>query len=193
LNCWSCKEPLRPPAHGVAAVCVGCGAVQPPPARPDPFAVLGMAPRWHIEEAAVDATYRSMARQVHPDRFAARPAVERRMALQWTAALNEARRVLKDPMRRAWQLVIGQPEPRDAGGPRLDPDFLALVFEWREADEERPGAFAELAASKKAELEVEIAARFTEIEEGRGSTEGLEARLAELKYVAAPGTAFAAR
>ncbi len=172
-------------------MCVGCGAVQPPPPKPDPFAVLGLAPRWHLDLAVVEERYRAMARQVHPDRFAARPAVERRMALQWTAALNESKRVLKDPMRRAWQLVIGQPEPRDAGGPKLDPGFLAQVFEWREADEERPGAFAELAAHKKAELEAAIAARFTEIDEGRGTTEGLEARLAELKYVAAPGSAFA--
>ncbi|MFZ5477921.1 MAG: DnaJ domain-containing protein [Myxococcota bacterium] len=178
MTCWKCHEAAS------AAVCVGCGAVQPPPAEADPYAILGLPKRFHVDLALVEERYKALARQVHPDKFAARPAVERRMALQWTAALNEARRVLKDDTRRAWWLATGQATPKEKG-PKLDPSFLAEVFEWREAEEERPGAFAELAKERAASLRAELDAIFTAWEEGRGGLADVEDRLSRLKYVEA--------
>jgi molecular chaperone HscB len=161
---------------------VGCGALQPPPASPDPFAILGLARRFHVDPAAVEDAYRAVARKVHPDKFAKRPAVERRMSLAWTAALNEARRVLKDPDRRARWLATGQAEPKEAG-PKLDPAFLAEIFEWRELDEERPGALSAAARGREGELRAELDAIFSAWERGEGDLALVEDRLARLKYV----------
>jgi molecular chaperone HscB len=177
MRCWTCHEPVS------GAVCVGCGAVQPPPPKPDPFAVLGLAPRYHLDAGDVEERYRSLARQVHPDRFVSRPAVERRMALQWTAAANDARRVLKDPVRRAWQLATGRPTPPERGA-RLDPAFLAEMFELREAEEEAPGSAAARAAELRDELEAELDALFTTWERGEGDLAQVEDRLSRLNYVA---------
>lgn len=177
MICHSCHEPVGGP------VCVGCGALQPPPARPDPFAILGLSRRFHVEPAAVEDAYRAVARLVHPDKFAKRPAVERRMALTWTAAVNEARRVLKDADKRARLLATGQAEPREMGGPKLDPAFLAEIFEWREQDEERPGALSALAKEREAELRAELEGIFTRWENGEGDLAQVEDRLARLKYV----------
>ena len=132
----------------------------------------------------MEAAYRAMARQVHPDRFAKRPAVERRMSLQWTAALNEARRILKDDVQRARFLATGSPFPREKGGPRLDPAFLQEMFDWREQEEERPGSLAALAGVRQAALLAEIDVLFTEWEDGRGDLALVDDRLARLKYVA---------
>ena len=80
---------------------MGCGAIQPPPTSVDFFGVLGLSRRFHLEEAELNAAWREVSRRVHPDRFAGKSAVERRMSLQWTALINEGRRVLRDRMSRA--------------------------------------------------------------------------------------------
>jgi molecular chaperone HscB len=175
--CYACHEPVQPP------VCVGCGALQPPDPQADPFALLGLARRYHLDSDSVEGAYRQLARKVHPDRFAARPAVERRMALLWTAALNEARRVLRDDRLRARFLATGQAAPRERGGPTLDPSFLAEIFEWRERDEEEPGVMAGLAGAARAALLAEVDTLFTRWEAGAGSLELVDDRLARLKYL----------
>lgn len=177
MICWTCHEAVEGP------VCVGCGAVQPPPARLDPFLLLGLPARWHVDATSVEEAYRAMARRVHPDKFTKRPAVERRMSLQWTAALNEARRVLKDDDTRARWLATGRAQPSDADGPKLDADFLEEIFSWRELDEERPGALTEQAKARAQALRDELESIFTAWEEGRGDLSHVEDRLARLKYV----------
>jgi molecular chaperone HscB len=158
-------------------------ALQPPPARSDAFVLLGLPRRFHLDMAAVDEAYRTVTRGVHPDKFTKRPAVERRMSLQWTAALNEARRVLKDPDKRARLLATGQAEPKEMGGPKLDSAFLAEIFEWREQDEEAPGSLSARARERERELRAELDAVFTAWEAGTGDLELVEDRLARLKYV----------
>ena len=123
MTCWRCHEPVQ------GAVCAGCGAISPP--RPDLglFQALGLHPAWRIDAAALTTAWRAVSRKVHPDRFASKSAVERRMSLQWTATINEARRVLLDPRMRAHYLATGQAEPAEDGGPKLDPDFLEAIFD----------------------------------------------------------------
>ncbi|MDP2308083.1 MAG: iron-sulfur cluster co-chaperone HscB C-terminal domain-containing protein [Pseudomonadota bacterium] len=177
MICFNCNEAVKGP------LCVGCTALQPPPQRLDPFALLGLARRFHIDPVDVDAAYRVVAKRVHPDKFAGRSAVERRMSLQWTATLNEARRVLKDADKRARLLATGQAEPRERGGPKLDPAFLAEIFEWREQDEETPGALTEQARAREGELRAELETIFEAWEQGAGDLTLVEDRLARLKYV----------
>lgn len=175
--CYSCREPVQGP------VCVGCGALQPPPPQPDPYAILGLARRFHVDQAEVDTAYRALARKVHPDKFTKRPAVERRMSLQWTAALNDARRVLKDPTRRAWWLATGSAAPREQGGVKLPGDFLQTMFDWREEEEDQPGSMRERALAMEAELNLELEAMFSAWEGGSGDLALVEDRLSRLKYV----------
>lgn len=176
MTCWSCNENVAGP------VCVGCGAVQPPPAEPDPYAIFGLARRFHLDVAELEGRYRALARVVHPDRVTTRPAVERRMALQWTATINAARRTLKDDEARGRFLATGKAQVGETG-PKLDPAFLAEMFEWREADEEEPGSMAAKARALAAELHRELDTIYTTWEEGRGDLTAVEDRLARLKYV----------
>ena len=177
MVCYSCHEPVGAP------VCVGCGALQPPPVAADPFAVLGMERKFHIDESAIERKYLGVARVVHPDRFVKKSAVEKRMALQWTALLNESRRIIKDPMVRARFLATGQAAPKELGGPKLDPEFLAEMFDWRERDEDQPGVMRELAAERRTGILEEIDAMFTAWEAGNGQLDLVDDRLSRLKYV----------
>lgn len=156
MSCWRCHEKVGGP------VCASCGAVQPPPAQPDFFDALGLPRRWSLDQKQVDSAWRDRSRLVHPDRFAGKSAVERRMSLQWTATINSARRALRDPIQRGWYLATGAARPPEDGNAALDPDFLEQVFELQlEAGDDPQGVSAQAQALKSAvmtELEQHFAA-----------------------------------
>lgn len=177
MTCWSCHENVG------GMLCVGCGALQPPPVQTNTFAIFGIKPWYHLDLQLLEEQYRRLARQLHPDRYTSKSPAERRFSLQWTAHLNEARRTLKDPVRRARLLATGSADPRETGGPKLDPDFLQEMFDWREAEEEQPGAMQQLAQQRALALEAELDGIFTAWEAGQGNLEQVDDRLARLKYV----------
>ncbi len=162
---------------------MGCGAIQPPPARPDFFQILGLPRAWHLEASELDRAWREVSRKVHPDRFSGKSAVERRMSLQWTAIVNEARRVLRDQVPRARYLASGLTRPPEEGGPSLDPDFLEEMFELRMAADADPQSVIARAESGRQELLGELDRIFARWEAGQGDLRAVEERLARLKYL----------
>ena len=105
----------------------------------DPFALLGIAPSYDIDPAALERAFFERSKAVHPDRVAAAPAAERVAALSRSRALNDAYQTLKKPVTRAEYLLeragitIGDNE-------RLDPHLLERVLELREELEEAKAA-----------------------------------------------------
>ncbi len=177
-TCWNCHERVATP------VCAGCGAIQPPPGRDvDAFGVLGLARRYHLAPAEVEERWRAMSRVVHPDRFAARPAVEKRMALLWTAAVNDARRVLRDPRARAWLLATGRAVPPETGGPVLDAAFLEDIFDLQAGIPDDPPAALAAATAWRDRLDAALGAQFAAWEAGAGGLDGVDAALSRLKYL----------
>lgn len=177
MICWKCREPVQGPA------CAGCGALQPPPPQPDYFQVLGLERRYDLDLSELDRSWRAVSRKVHPDRFAGRRALERRMSLQWTAAVNEARRVLRDPERRAWYLATGTPRPPERGAPVMDPEFLEAMFELRFEAEAGDLEALEQARATHAALEAEIAGMFAAWQAGEGDLAQVPERLTRLRYL----------
>lgn len=161
---------------------MGCGAIQPPPSAVDFFALLGLPRRFHLDEADINAAWREVSRKVHPDRFAGKSAVERRMSLQWTALINEGRRVLRDLVSRARYLASGRTRPPEEGGPALDPEFLEEMFDLRMAADEDAGALARAETWRQSMLD-ELDALFSRWEAGQGDLREVEERLARLKYL----------
>jgi molecular chaperone HscB len=100
----------------------------------DPFETLGLPPRFDLDLEAAEKRHRELSKTLHPDRFGGRPATERRQALGRAIEVNEAWRVLKDPVRRAEALLarlgVSVPEGEE---PRADPELLMQMMELREA------------------------------------------------------------
>jgi len=142
--------------------------------------MFGLPRRYHIDTDEIDRAWRAISRKVHPDRFVARPAVERRMSLQWTASLNEARRALRDPIRRAWFLATGVPNPPERSGGLLDPDFLEEVFELQAQASTDPEAGRARADVIHAALMGSLEEIFRRWEAGEGSLDAVEGCLARL-------------
>lgn len=117
------------------------------------FSLFGLPERFGIDLAQLEAAYRTVQAQVHPDRFASRPEAERRVAMQWATLANEAFRTLKNPVARAGYLLkrrgLEQDNERNTA---MSQAFLMQQMEWREAVEEAAGDAHEL---KRLEQELE--------------------------------------
>ena len=176
MICWNCREPVQGP------VCPGCDKLQPPPSV-DHFALLGLRRAWSIEKKAVERAWRTLARKTHPDRFAGRRAVERRMAQQWTARAMDAKAVLKDPHRRALYLATGEPDLPEQGGPDVGAEFLEAAFELQMAARMGEDGVAEQVESLWQALEEELQTALLAWEAGDGSLETVPALIARLRYL----------
>ena len=57
-------------------------------AQMTPFELFGLKPAFKVDLEALHAAHERAILQVHPDRFADRPAAERRVAEQWASRIN---------------------------------------------------------------------------------------------------------
>jgi molecular chaperone HscB len=101
------------------------------------FELFGVPERFAQDSAALDARWKELQREAHPDRFAAQGAAAQRVAMQWSVRINEAYRRLKDPLQRAGYLCELRGAPIDAENNTAMPaTFLIEQMEWREALDE---------------------------------------------------------
>ncbi|MBX3227453.1 MAG: Fe-S protein assembly co-chaperone HscB [Labilithrix sp.] len=102
----------------------------------DPFALLGAPRRYDLDLDAVEKSHRELSRALHPDKFASAGASERREALEKAADVNEAWRILRDPLRRAEALfgLAGIPIAEDSHSSTISvpPQFLMQMMASRE-------------------------------------------------------------
>ena len=98
------------------------------------FDLLGVPVAYTGDAARLEERYRELQSRVHPDRFAASPEAERRVAMQWATRANEAYRTLRDPVNRARYLRgLKGFDTGEESNTAMPPDFLMQQMEWREA------------------------------------------------------------
>jgi molecular chaperone HscB len=101
------------------------------------FEIFGLSPSVDLDLGALEAKYRALAMEAHPDRAAGADAATRRKMAEQTASLNEAIKVLKDPVRRAFYLLklrgVDLENETAAAKQKMPPEFLEEVMERREA------------------------------------------------------------
>ncbi|MCW5255213.1 Fe-S protein assembly co-chaperone HscB [Verminephrobacter aporrectodeae subsp. tuberculatae] len=103
----------------------------------DDFELFGLPHRFQQERSAIDARWKELQRQAHPDQFAAQGAAARRVAMQWSVRINEAYRRLKDPLLRAAYLCeLHGAAIRSEDNTAMPAAFLMQQLQWREALEE---------------------------------------------------------
>ena len=106
----------------------------------DDFELFGVPRRFAQERSALDARWKELQREAHPDRHAASGGAAQRQAMQWSVRINEAYQRIKDPLRRAAYLCELHGAPIHAEDNTAMPgDFLMQQMEWREALEEADG------------------------------------------------------
>lgn len=104
------------------------------------FELFGLPERFEQDRTAIDARWKELQREAHPDRFAAQGAAAQRVAMQWSVRINEAYQRLKEPGKRAAYLCERRGAPIEAENNTAMPaQFLVEQMEWREALEEAHG------------------------------------------------------
>lgn len=122
-NCWQCGTP------DVASLfCRYCNSLQAP--IPDYFEFFGLERDLAIDLDHLQKQFYSLSRLLHPDRYTRRSEQEKHYSLQASSILNDAYRVLRDPIRRSEYVLkeagfeIGQQRNKD-----VPPELLEEVFE----------------------------------------------------------------
>ena len=98
------------------------------------FELFGIPAQFAQDRALLDAKWKDLQREAHPDRFVAQGAAAQRVAMQWSVRINEAYQRLKDPLKRATYLCEINGAPVNAENNTAMPtDFLMQQMAWREA------------------------------------------------------------
>ena len=77
----------------------------------DDFELFALPRQFAQERSTIDARWKELQREAHPDRFASQGAAAQRVAMQWSVRINEAYQRLKEPLRRAAYLCELQGAP----------------------------------------------------------------------------------
>ena len=152
----------------------------------DPFATLGLPRSYDVDLPAVEKTHRELSRALHPDRFVNAGASERRAALSKAVEVNEAWRIVRDPIRRAEALLeLAGAAVGEERASATDPEFLMEMLEQREALAEAKQA-KDLARIQEMAKAIEGRSRAVEqvLADGfaRGEAASLVPRLGELRF-----------
>jgi molecular chaperone HscB len=98
------------------------------------FELFDVPSQFAQDRTQLDARWKALQREAHPDRFAADGAAAQRVAMQWSVRINEAYQRLKDPLKRAAYLCELQGAPVQAeNNTAMPPAFLMQQMAWREA------------------------------------------------------------
>ena len=97
------------------------------------FQLLGLPEDYAVSLSQLEASYILMQRKMHPDRFTGNSR-EQRIAVQYTAFINEAYETLLSPLKRAQYLLTLSGVEMDIDTKTInDSDFLIEQMELREA------------------------------------------------------------
>lgn len=153
-----------------------------------PFETLGVEPAFGLDLTALEQRHRDLSRALHPDRHSGAGAAERRMALGRAIEVNEAFRVLKDPVRRAEALLVLRGVQSGEGKePPASPALLMEVMERREAlaeirQSKNEAALARLIAEVRGEEGRVVQALTKEFATPSGNSAEILKRIGELRY-----------
>ena len=100
----------------------------------NPFALFDLPVAFQVDSALLNERYLALQKSLHPDNFSAASAQEQRLAMQKSAEINDALRILKDPIARADSIIAlntgEQENPEEKSN--KDIGFLMQQMEWRE-------------------------------------------------------------
>jgi molecular chaperone HscB len=152
----------------------------------DPFATLGVEPRFDLDLGEVARRHRELSRTLHPDRYTGAPAAERRLALSRAIEVNDAFRIVKDPIRRAEALLVRAGVPvGETSEPKPSPALLMDMMEQREelGDARRRKDLAAVHALGEAMRAREVEALRAMGQALAGEARGALPYLGELRYI----------
>jgi molecular chaperone HscB len=104
------------------------------------FQLFDLPVDFAVDLAQLGARYRQLQKELHPDRYAGASAHEQRLAVQYSALINEAYTTLRKPLSRALYLLeLSGMTSKDIAEQHVDGGFLIMQMELREKLESMEG------------------------------------------------------
>jgi molecular chaperone HscB len=104
------------------------------------FQLFDLPVDFAVDLAQLGARYRQLQKELHPDRYAGASAHEQRLAVQYSALINEAYTTLRRPLSRVLYLLqLSGMTSADIAGQHIDGGFLITQMELREKLESMEG------------------------------------------------------
>ena len=101
------------------------------------FELFGLPVQFSQDRKAIDARWKELQGEAHPDKFAAQGATAQRMAMQWSVRINEAYQRLKQPLSRASYICeLHGASIQAENNTAMPTAFLMQQMAWRESLEE---------------------------------------------------------
>jgi molecular chaperone HscB len=127
--CWNCGT------GAPGRFCPACKALQAP--ATDYFEFFELPRKLSLDVKDLEKRFYALNRQLHPDLFSRKSPREQEYSLESTAILNDAYRVLKEPIARAlYVLKLGGFDTGEQTTKDVPPELLEEVFELNMALEE---------------------------------------------------------
>jgi molecular chaperone HscB len=138
----------------------------------DPFATLGIERRFDLDLPAVEKRHRELSRALHPDKYADAGASERKATLSKAVEVNEAWRIVREPVARAEALfTLAGITVGERNEPKPSSELLMAAMDLRETLEEAK-ARRDLRAIEKLAGEVDAKRRVAEEKLRAGFADG---------------------
>lgn len=121
----------------------------------DFFTLLGLPKAFPLDMTELDARFRELQREVHPDRFAAADDASRRASMMLATQINAAYQTLRSPLKRATYLLeLAGIDVGAESNTAMSPEFLMHQMLWREQlDEARAEGDAAALAGLQADID----------------------------------------
>ena len=131
-TCWSCNTPTDS-----AAFCRACGKIQSLPDDANYFTYFGLPRKLWMGMDALEQKFLQLSWKLHPDNFVNTTEREREISLQRSSRLNDAYRVLRDPVARVeYLLELEGMRKEGEHKQQAPPELLEEVFELNESLDE---------------------------------------------------------
>jgi molecular chaperone HscB len=132
LTCWNCHERTLG-TH----FCSSCGKLLQLPKGVDYFALFEMPRKLWIEMGGLEKKFLQLSWKLHPDNFVNATERERGLSLEQSSRLNDAYRLLRDPVARVeYLLELEGTRKEGEHKQQAPPELLEEVFELNESLDE---------------------------------------------------------
>jgi molecular chaperone HscB len=130
--CWSCGAETH-----TDHFCPACGRIQPLPLGADYFAFFGLPRKLQLDSAELEKQFLMLSWKLHPDNFVRASDYERELSLDRSSQLNDAWRVLQNPLFRV-EYLLEREGVRSEGAAKQQapPELLEEVFDLNESLDE---------------------------------------------------------
>jgi len=98
----------------------------------DYFSVFGLEKGFSMDTSELSKKYKSLQKELHPDKFGQAEDTEKDASEEWSALVNDGYKILLKPLPRAIYLLEIVGFPFEEENIDIDPEFLGEIMELNE-------------------------------------------------------------